>query len=186
MRRQRFDGCVKRPNYCVTQKRGREYFVHSTPVSTTSTNPAWSVAHLLAEQLDLLGFGDVQLTQLGLQVAVILQLKQGLGNGLLELVGLRVTLLDDFGLRGNRHLHKPIQVGGVLLLNIFIRSNRTIGCPEKVAPWPRPRGAVRSDGITYLGCDFRVLVRRLDKGEKRVWKLQSYVPDTKWRMAALI
>jgi len=66
----------------------------------------WSVAYLLAEQLNLFGFGDVQLTELGLQVAVVLQLKQGLGDGLLKLVRLRVALLDDFGLRGDRHLHR--------------------------------------------------------------------------------
>jgi len=76
-----------------------------------------SVAHLLAEQLDLLGFGDVQLTELGLQVAVVLQLEQGLGDGQFELVRLRVSLLDDFGLRGNRHL--PGHEKGVLLLNSF-------------------------------------------------------------------
>jgi len=55
--------------------------------------------------------------------------------------------------------------------------------PENIASWPTPRSADRNDRITYLGYDFRVLIRRLVKGENAN---EKYVTATnKQRMAAV-
>ena len=61
---------------------------------------------LLALHFDLLGSGDVQLSELAFQVGVDLQIEEGLRDRLLELVGLLVVSLDDLGACGERHLRE--------------------------------------------------------------------------------
>ena len=62
---------------------------------------------LLAADLDLLGGGDVQLAQLGLEVGVDLEVEEGLRDRLLELVGLLAVQLDDLSAgRKSHHLER--------------------------------------------------------------------------------
>ena len=77
--------------------------------SQLSHDGQWSHRHedddgLLALHVDLLGSGDVQLSELALQVGVDLQVEEGLRDRLLELIGLLVVSLDDLGACGERHL----------------------------------------------------------------------------------
>lgn len=58
---------------------------------------------LFATELDLLGFGDMQLLQLRLEVRVHLQLEQGLGNLAFERIGLSAPRFEDFRV-GSQHL----------------------------------------------------------------------------------
>ena len=61
---------------------------------------------LLAGHLHLLGGGDVELPELGLQVRVDLQVEEGLGDLLLELISILVVGLDDLGAGSESHLEQ--------------------------------------------------------------------------------
>ena len=59
---------------------------------------------LLALNLNLLGGGDVQLTELSLQIRVDLQVQQSLRDGFLEVIGLLIVGFDNLGASGECHL----------------------------------------------------------------------------------
>lgn len=64
--------------------------------------------YLLAAELDLAGTGDVQIAQVGLQVAVGLEFHQRLGNGLLEVIGIRAAGLDNLGADSHLQCSSPV------------------------------------------------------------------------------
>ena len=71
-------------------------------------------AFLAFSAVDLLGGGDVELPQGGLEVTVHLEIQQGLADLLLDLVGLLIVGLDNLS-SGESHSSEMIQeVGDVL------------------------------------------------------------------------
>lgn len=77
---------------------------------------------------------------------------------------------------------------GVLLFQFFIRSNRAIGRPENVEPWPRTQGTEWNDIITYLGSGWFSDDGPRTRSSRKTCKTTTdgCVPDTKRRVETTI
>lgn len=82
-----------------------------------STHQPAIQTYLLAAELDLARTGDVQVAEVRLQVAVGLEFHQGLGDGLLEIIGIRAAGLDNLGADSHLQGHHRKSVGRQTKLN---------------------------------------------------------------------